>query len=105
MVSPADEIQEGKFFAAISYIGFLCVVALVLKKENKFALFHAKQGLVLFVFEVAAFLLSVIPPLFWPARLLGVLFFLVSLWAILQVLMGKNSRIVFVARVADKIIL
>ncbi len=53
--------QETKLFAAISYVGFLCIISLLLKKEDKFVLFHAKQGLVLFVFEVSSFILSIIP--------------------------------------------
>ena len=55
------QIQEGKFFAIISYLSFFCIISLVLKKDNPFALYHSKQGLVLFVFETAAFILSIIP--------------------------------------------
>jgi len=100
------EIQEGKFFAVISYISFLCIISLVLKKDNKFAVYHAKQGLVLFVFEVVCFIVSVIPILGW---LLGkgglVLFTLASVWGILQALMGNRSRILLISDIADKIVL
>jgi len=100
------EIHEGKFFAMISYISFLCVVAMLLKKDNKFALYHAKQGLVLFVFEVASFILSIIPILGWLIRIFGlVVFGLVSLWGILQALMGNYNRIPLVSDLADKIII
>lgn len=100
------ETREGKFFAVISYIGFLCVVSLVLKKENKFAVYHGKQGLVLFVLEVASFILSVIPALGAFLRTFGILIFgLVSLWGILQALMGNCKRIPFVSDIAEKIIL
>ena len=100
------EGQEGKFFALISYLSFLCIFSLVLKNENKFALFHGKQGLVLFVFEVATFLLSIIPILGLLFGRLGIVVFgLVSLWQILQVLMGNYSRIPFISDIADKIIL
>ncbi len=100
------EIQEGKFFAIISYISLLCIVSLVLKKDNKFALYHAKQGLVLFVFEVAGFILSIIPILGWLIRIFGlVIFILVSLWGILQALMGNYNRFPLISDIADKIIL
>ncbi|MEW6101650.1 MAG: hypothetical protein AB1481_05090 [Candidatus Omnitrophota bacterium] len=100
------EVQEGKFFAAISYITFLCIVSLVLKRENKFALFHAKQGLVLFVFEVVSFILSVIPLLGWFMRSFGfVIFVLVSMWGAFQALMGNYSRLPLVSNIADKVIL
>ena len=50
----SKEIQEGKIFAVISYMIILCVVTLALKKENRFALFHGKQGLVILIFWVAS---------------------------------------------------
>jgi uncharacterized membrane protein len=100
------DIQEGKFFAIISYISFFCIVSLVLKKDNKFALYHAKHGLVLFVFEVAAFILSVIPVLGFLIRVLGLIVFtLVSLWGILQAMMGKSERIPVLSDIASKVVL
>jgi len=100
------EVQEGKFFALIAYISFLCIFSLVLKKENKFAVFHGKQGLVLFIFEVATFILSIIPILGAFLVTLGIVVFgLVSLWQILQVLMENYSRIPIVSDIADKIVL
>jgi len=100
------DIQEGKFFAVISYISFLCIVALVLKKDNKFALYHAKQGLVLFVFEVATFIVSIIPLLGWLAGILGfVIFSLFSIWGILQALMGNYNHFPVISDIANKIII
>ncbi|MBM3246200.1 MAG: hypothetical protein FJZ13_02600 [Candidatus Omnitrophica bacterium] len=99
-----EEMQEGKFFAVISYISFLCIIALVLRKDNKFALYHAKQGLVLFVFEVAGFVLSIIPVLGWAIKTFGTaIAILISLWGILQALMGNYGRIFLVSDIADKI--
>jgi len=100
------EVQEGKIFALISYISFLCIFSLVLKKENKFAVFHGKQGLVLFIFEVATFLLSIIPILGAFLGTLGIVVFgLASLWQILQVLMENYGRIPIISDIADKIVL
>ena len=48
------EVQEGKIYAVIGYLGILCIIPLLLKRDNKFALFHGKQGLVLFFGEVAS---------------------------------------------------
>jgi uncharacterized membrane protein len=106
MEKPAKEIEEGKFFAVISYISFLCIVSLLLKKDNKFALYHAKQGLVLFVLEVACFILSIIPLLGWVMKVLGgTILALCSLWGILQALSGKDNRIPVISEIADNIIL
>jgi uncharacterized membrane protein len=109
MTSQADkdkEIQEGKFFAIISYIAFFCIVTLVLKKDNKFALHHAKQGLVLFVFEVVCFIVSIIPILGWLIAFLAIIIFpIFSSWGILQSLMGNYSRLPLVADIAERIVL
>jgi len=100
------EIEEGKFFAVISYISFLCIIALVLKKDNKFALFHAKHGLVLFVMHIISFLLSIIPILGWLIKTIGLaVFILVSLWGIFNALQGKCYRFPVISNIADNIIL
>ncbi|HTZ11288.1 MAG TPA: hypothetical protein VMD04_02770 [Candidatus Margulisiibacteriota bacterium] len=106
MVSSEKEIQEGKFFAVISYISFLCIISLVLKRDNKFAVYHGKQGLVLFVAEVIGFILSIMPFLGWLIAVFGSLIFLIlSLWGIAQSLSGKFSRIPLLSDIADNIIL
>ncbi len=40
----------------MAYLSLLCVIPIILKKDNEFALFHAKQGLVLFIGEAAVFI-------------------------------------------------
>jgi uncharacterized membrane protein len=101
-----QEVRDGKFFAIISYVCFLCIITLILKKNNKFALYHAKQGLVLFVMEVAAFILSIIPLLGWLIGIFGyALFLLVSLYGIMQAALGIYSRIPVVADISEKVIL
>lgn len=108
MVNPQEEeqIREGRFFAIISYVSFLCIITLILKKENKFALYHAKQGLVLFVMEVVAFILSIIPFLGWLIGVFGyALFLLVSLWGIMQSALGIYIRIPVVTEIAEKVII
>ena len=39
-------IEEGKIFAFIGYWGLLFLVPILAKKDNKFAVFHGKQGMV-----------------------------------------------------------
>jgi uncharacterized membrane protein len=103
---PKDKtIEEGRFFAMISYISFLCIVSLILKKNNKFALYHARLGLVLFVFEVVVFLLSIISFFAWlkPAGLIA--FALISLWGIIQAALGNYYRLPVISDIADKVII
>ncbi|MBU0548462.1 MAG: hypothetical protein KJ710_06320 [Candidatus Omnitrophica bacterium] len=101
-----EMIREGKFFAVISYVSFLCIITLILKKDNKFALYHARQGLVLFVMEVVAFILSIIPLLGWLVGVFGyALFLLVSIWGIMQAALGLYCRIPVITEVSEKVIL
>ncbi len=101
-----QEIREGKFFAIIAYISLLCIITLVLKKNNKFALYHAQQGLVLFVLEVAAFILSIIPLLSWLIGIFGyAIFLLVSIWGMIQAFQGLYSRIPVISKIAEKVII
>ncbi|MDO8489179.1 MAG: hypothetical protein Q7S42_03605 [Candidatus Omnitrophota bacterium] len=108
MPNPQDEqeIRDGKFFAIISYVSFLCIITLILKKSNKFALYHAKQGLVLFVMEVAAFILSIIPLFGWLIGVFGyTLFLLVSLWAIMQSALGIYCNIPIVSKISKEVVI
>lgn len=100
------EIQEGKFFAVISYIFFLCILTLLFKKDNKFALYHAKQGLVLFVLEVTGFVLSVIPIFSWLIHTIGfTLAVMISVWGLFKAWSGEYNRIILISDIADKIII
>jgi uncharacterized membrane protein len=104
MEQESQEIREGKIFAVVGYWLFLCILPLILKKDNKFAVFHGKQGLVLFIFWVAGFIFSIIPLLGWLAyKLVLFTYLLLCLWGTLQALMGNYSRIPLVADIADKI--
>jgi len=57
-----EDVEDGKVFAAIGYLGILFLVPLLAKPENKYCRAHAKQGLVLFVAWVIC---AVIPFLGW----------------------------------------
>ena len=98
------QIEEGKFFAAISYIAFLCVVTLLLKRENKFALYHAKQGLIIFVAEAALLMVAMFPVVGQIAYIIGSSLALVaSVYGILHAIQGKEVKIPLVTNFAEKI--
>ena len=97
------EIQEGKVLALLSYLGILCLIPLLLKKDNKFVLFHGKQGLVLFLGELAVGIISIIPFLGWFIGFISIILFgILSLVGIVQVLMGNYWKIPVVAGLAEK---
>ncbi|MBI4115990.1 MAG: hypothetical protein HY447_05415 [Candidatus Omnitrophica bacterium] len=98
------EIQEAKFFAAVGYLSVLCFVPLLLKKENRFAQFHGKQGLVLFILEAAASILKAVPALGDVVFSLSfVVLGIFSLLGIVKVLMGEYWEMPVIRDVASKI--
>lgn len=98
------EIQEGRFFAAVGYLSVLCFAPLLLKKGNRFAQFHGKQALVLFILEVAASILKAVPAL---GDIVFTLAFVVlgilSLVGVVKVLMGEYWEMPVVHEIASKI--
>lgn len=105
MTQPIDkEIAEGKIYALVSYWAFLCILPFILKSDNKFAVYHGKQGLVLFVFLVGGFLFNIIPFLggvIW--HLVVFVYIIMFLWGTFQALIGKYGRIPIVSPIAEKI--
>lgn len=100
------DIQEGKIFAVVGYWLFLCILPLMLKKDNKFAIHHGKQGLVMFIFLVAGFIVSIIPVLgAFVYHIVLFIYLILMLWGSIQALMGNYSRIPVISDIADKIIL
>ena len=104
----AKKESEGVLWAFLAYllsiIGFLLV--LLLKKDNKFAMYHAKQSLVLFIASVIINVVGgVIPLLGWFIILpLGGLFILV-LWIIgmVNALTGKEKPLPLIGEFAKKL--
>jgi fumarate reductase subunit D len=106
--SPKDEVEirEGKVFAVLAYLSILCILPLILKKENHFAFFHGKQGLVLFIAEVAALVVGVLPIIGQVIFQTSVFIFgVISIWCIIQVLRGAYLKIPIISNIAEKIIL
>ena len=104
-------IEEGKIFAFIGYWGLLFLVPILAKKDNKFAVFHGKQGMVLTIAVIAVIIvfsiLSFIP-------YLGILFMIIEWLALIamgvfaiigmiQALTGKYWKMPILGDIAEKI--
>lgn len=80
------DVEENKAIACLSYIGILCLIPLLAKKESKFAQAHAKQGLVMLI----AWILVAIPFIGW---LWGIFVLVVDIIALVNCLSGKYWKI------------
>jgi len=92
----AEEIEEYKSLAILSYIPVLCFIPFFQGRNNKFAYKHAKQGIILFLFEAIVLLGAV----FWKAALL--LAALASLVGVIMVLQGKLWTIPLIGILASR---
>jgi uncharacterized membrane protein len=80
--------------AILSYIGPLVIVSYLTAKDDPFVKFHIKQGLVLFIIEIAVWVLS---GMFWPLwmlfRLVNLGTFILSVVGIVNVTQGKEKEL------------
>lgn len=100
--------DEEKLYAFLAsffmIIGF--IVALILKKQDKYVMFYAKQGLVLFIGFIIAIVLKVLP-LIGHVLYIILSIIMVVLWIITWVnaLSGHQKKTTIVGDIADKIAL
>jgi uncharacterized membrane protein len=89
--------SDSNLMAALSYLWLLSVVMLLVKKEDAFVQFHAKQGLVLFI---ASVVLWVIPIIGW---LLNIAVFIAVILGFIKALQGEKYEMPLVSDIAKKI--
>ena len=95
------EAQEGRIWGVLAYVYIFCLVPLLFKRDNSFALFHGRQGLVIFLAEAAsAFVVRPIVPMLG-AVLLGV-FAMISIIAIYKVIRGERWQIPVISDIANQ---
>lgn len=96
--------EEGKNLIAIfSYIGILFLVPLLACKDDAFARFHAKQGLVLFIAEIATMLIAWIPILGWLIGFIAwILWIVLSIIGIVNVVSGKQVSLPIIGKFAER---
>lgn len=66
---------SARLLASLSYVGVLSLIPLFLSRDDEFVAFHAKQGLVLWMWALLAFIALLIPGF-------GIFFFKASLFLI-----------------------
>ncbi|HCL00766.1 MAG TPA: hypothetical protein DHW42_11760, partial [Candidatus Marinimicrobia bacterium] len=94
-----------KIYAFLGYWGILFLVPILAKKDNDFAVFHGKQGLVLFVLEVIVTILGYIPFVGWFVICpLGYIFCgIMAIIGMVQSLNGKYWKMPWLGEYAEKI--
>jgi len=96
MTFTPEEIEDGKGLAWLSYVGWLFLIPLIAKKDNKFCKAHAKQGLVLGV----SILLWWIPVVGWIFGVFGLICCIMGLIAAFQ---GQYKKLPLFGSIAESL--
>jgi len=102
----ADSDGETKLFAFfatfLTIIGF--AIALLVKRDNQYVMFYAKQGLILFIIQIIALLAGMLPLIgkfaYW---IILVIFVVVWIMAWINALSGEMRNTWLIGNLARKI--
>ncbi|MBF0110522.1 MAG: hypothetical protein HQL76_15245 [Magnetococcales bacterium] len=93
-----------KMLAGMSYLGILSLVPLVVNREDSYVRFHARQGIILWMWEVLAIYSLAIPGLGRPFfSISGLLCFLFSVFGLASVIMGRAWKLPLIGNWAESI--
>ena len=99
--------SDSKLFAFLAtfltIIGF--IIALIFKRDDTYVMFYAKQGLVLFIFQIIIGIVGAIPFVGWffLGPLLWILFIIIWIMAWINALSGKKKDTWLIGELAKKI--
>ena len=99
----SKEIEEGKDAALLAYIPFLCFIPLIKMRDNRYAVAHGRQGLVLLMIEMVAAVLLIpkISATVWEFTLVACLGAAIA--GIVHVLQGRWFKIPFIGEAAKRL--
>ncbi len=90
--------------AVLSYIGILCLIPLLTAKEDEFAQFHAKQGLVLLIAGVIGMVIGAVPVIGWLlAPFITLAWLIFSIIGIINVVKKEKKELPLIGQYAQKI--
>ncbi len=95
--------EDRRLVALMAYIPFLCFVPLLRMRDDKYAYFHARQGLVLFLLELIVFIFSFekLSGIFWTAITIGCIGAAVA--GIMFAIQGKSYKIPVIGDIAERL--
>ncbi len=95
------DIQQNKIFAILSYIGILVLVPIFAAKDSKFARYHANQGLLLAICEIAysiaysilsSIILAISFKLYFLVSIIGLVSLVFLVLAVLGIVNAANGK-------------
>ena len=93
-------VEDQKLLAALSYLCIVSIVMYVLKKDNEYIKFHAKQGIVIFALS----LISVIPVVGWfLAPFISIAALILIIIGAIKAYQGEKYKLPVISSLAEKI--
>jgi uncharacterized membrane protein len=113
---PQQDIEGGRLLAAVAYLPGLCFVGLVGSPDNRYVRFHARQGFLLLMLEVVAWIaLAIFDGSLGRIPLLGFLvgavvrfvlgfgFLGISIYGVVKGATGEMARIPYLGDAIEKV--
>ncbi|MEI8397473.1 MAG: hypothetical protein WCF85_22380 [Rhodospirillaceae bacterium] len=94
---------RSRLMAGFSYLGVLCFVPLLFNRDDPFVGFHARQGLVIWIWGVLALFALSIPGFGWFFRFSASLITTLSLIGLVSVALRKTWKFPFIHDLAEKL--
>jgi len=93
-----EEIEKGRTMSIVSYLSILVLIPYFSERNNKYVVFHAKQGMNLFIYEILLYAIDNIVSGFLPAigfiAYIGLMFlFVLSILSIVYVINGEAREL------------
>lgn len=92
--------------AIMSYIGPLCLIPFLTKEKDEFVKFHAKQGLVLFAFEVIIWIVMRMLPFWYMWQFINIVYLVelaFSIIGIVNVVHKEKKQLPLIGHLAGKV--
>ncbi len=95
-------VQKNTLMAVLSYVGPLIILSFLTSKDDPFVKFHIKQGLVLFVVEIATWFIGSMVWAFWPLiNLINLAVFILAILGILNAVKGREKALPIVGKFSE----
>lgn len=92
--------NDSNIMAALSYISFISIIMYVLKKDDDYVVFHAKQGMVIFAFSLVG---TITVPLFGLGFLISMGCFVLLVIGAVKAYQGQRYKFPVIFDLAQKI--
>lgn len=93
--------EQSVLFGALAYVGPLVIVSYIMAKDTPSVKFHIKQGLVLFVIEVALWFLSGMLWMLYPiTMIINFALFVLAIMGIMNAVNKKETQLPLVGSFA-----